>query len=161
MAKNSGQSEILELKIARNQADEYDEIVVRQSGEACDCRDCEAAIKFGIHLFDWLIDADQRYRSELYEGKLAYDKETEQAIEYLLRRWHQRCDDLVNWANRHVARGFDVVHLAEFQRRCEESTAIIAALDETKADQTMSEPLLLLRDKALEDHRNGQTADFF
>lgn len=160
MANNSANAESLDLRIARNHADEYEQLI-KQSKEACDCQDCQTCMKFGIHQFDWLIDTDQRYRSALYKGKSAHDPKLEQAIEFLMRRWHHGCADVIKWAKHHVQLGFDVAYLDEFQQRCEESAAIIRSLDEGKGDRMMSDPLILLRDQALEEHRDGQTAEFF
>ena len=157
--------ESLELKIARSQADEYGGIIQRNivelSDEACDCRDCEAVIKFGIQHFDWLMAADERYRSDVYAGKQQYSKKMEDALAYLVLRWHEQCGAVLEWAARHKRLGFDVAGLEEFQTRCDESAAIISSLQQAEGSKMMSDPLILLRDKALEEHRDGQTAEFF
>ena len=159
MGKTSAQSESLEMRIARRHADEYDEIVA-QSDEARDCQDCEACLKLGIQAFDWILGADESYRKGVYEGKCGYDKEIEEALGDLIRRWHQRCGQVLKWARHHVSLGFDVAHLADFERRCKESEAIVESLTEPEGDRIMSEPLILLQDKALEEHGDGQTAEF-
>jgi hypothetical protein len=150
----------MEMRIARRQADDYDELLMQQSREACDCHDCQSSMKLGIQVFDWIIDADKSYRKQLYEGKGTYSPVLEGALAGLLRRWYRQSDGMIAWAEHHVSLGFTVAHLAEFKRRCEEARAILKSLDESDNNRIMSEPLIVLRDNALEDHRNGQTAEF-
>jgi hypothetical protein len=157
MPKTSGN---LELAIARRQADDYDALVMQQSREACDCHDCESTMKLGIQVFDWIISADRTYRKNLFAGSHPYDAEMEAALAELLRRWHRQCDQVIQWANHHVGLGFDVANLSDFKNRREEASAMIKSLDDGDHDRIMSEPLILLRDQALEEHRNGQTAEF-
>jgi hypothetical protein len=157
MPKTAGN---LELAIARRQADDYDELVTQQSREACDCHDCESTMKLGVQVFDWIISADRTYRKDVFAGSGPYDPEMEAALAELLRRWHRQCDRVIQWANHHVGLGFDVANLSDFKTRCEEASAMLKSLDDRENERIMSEPLILLRDKALEEHRDGQTAEF-
>lgn len=157
MQKTTGN---LELAIARRQADDYDELVMQQSRDACDCHDCESALKLGNQVFDWIISADRTYRKNLFAGSHPYDAEIEAALAELLRRWHRQCENVIQWANHHVGMGFEVAHLSDFKSRCDEASAMLKSLDDCENNRIMSEPLILLRDQALEDHRNGQTAEF-
>jgi hypothetical protein len=160
MANNAGHSEGLKMRIARRHADEYDDLI-KQSNEACDCQDCETTLKLGIEVFDWIIDTDQEYRGDVYAEKRPYSQEMEEALEHLMRRWYGGCGVMIRWAEHHIQLGFEVSHLKEFKQRCEEAAGIVESLDEGKEDRIMSDPLIILRDKALEEHRNGQTAGFF
>ncbi len=148
------------MRIARRQADDYDELLMQQSEEACDCHDCQSSIKLGIQVFDWIIGADRSYRKALYAGRANYDQLMEVALAELLRRWYAKCDGVLKWAKYHEKLGFEVARLAEFKQRCEEARAMVRSLDESKGDRIMREPLIILRDKALDDHLNGQTAEF-
>jgi hypothetical protein len=159
MIKSSNQPGALKLTIARRHADEYDNLIT-QSHEACDCQDCEACIRLGIQVVDWIIEADEGYRRALYDDPKLYDEETEKMLEFLMRRWQQKCETVIQWAQRNVDRGFTVNHFDEFKKRCASATAIVESLDDSPGDRVMSEPLIVLRDQALDDHRNGQTADF-
>ena len=149
----------LELSIAGKRSDEYEEIV-QASKVGCDCQDFEACLKVGIQWFDWIIAADERYRSALYDGKASYDKGTEDALERYLRNWHQKSAIVLDRAAHYGSLGFELSGLAEFQRRCEEAAAMVDSLDESEHDGIMSEPLIILRDQALHEHRNDQTAEF-
>jgi hypothetical protein len=150
----------LKMRIARRHADEYDALI-KESNEACDCQDCQTCMKLGIQVFDWIIDADQSYRQSLYKGESDYDPQMEGALAYLIRRWCENGEAVVRWAKRHVSLGFDVMHLDQFCQRLEEARAIIRSLNDDGSGRIMSEPLILLRDRALEEHRNGETAEFF
>jgi hypothetical protein len=161
MSHSPEQSESLGLRITRNQAAEYEEIVIQQSREACRCRDCESTIKLGVQVFDWIVDLDEDYRRDLFAGKGEYDKSLESDLEVLLRGWHRRCAEVIAWAEENIRLGFEVSNLDQFRDRCEQAKAMVASLDKAKNGNIMSEPLITLRDQALEDYRNGQTAEFF
>lgn len=153
-------SENLELRIARRHGDDYDEVVVQQSEQARDCHDCESALKLGCEVFDWIIEADQRYRRDLYDRKRDHSQKIEDDLAFLIRRWHEKSIGILQWAQRQVDAGFDVAHFSDFQRRWEEAAAIVESLDEGRKDSPMSKPLIALRDQALHEHQHGETAEF-
>jgi hypothetical protein len=155
----SPESGRLELAIARKRSDEYDE-VVRMSNDGCDCKDFEVCLRVGIQYFDWIIASDERYRSALYNGKTAYDKEVEDALENLIRGWHRNGELVLKAAQQFSQLGFDVEGMAEFQRRFDEAAAIVESLDETDEDRIMSQPLIDLRDQAVLEHERGTTTEF-
>jgi len=126
----------------------------------CDCKDFDACLKVGIQYFDWIIASDERYRSALYDGKTPYDVELENALEFLMRGWHQKCGPVLEAAQHYVELGFEIDGLAEFKRRCKEAAAIVDSLDENEGDRIMGQPLIILRDQALVEHDNGTTAEF-
>jgi hypothetical protein len=149
----------LELRIARNRSDEFDE-VVRLSKEGCDCKDFEACLKLGIQYFDWIVASDERYRSALYDGKTAYDKEFENTLAMLMRGFHHNCQQILEMAAVFSKRNYELPALAQFEMRCREAAAIVDSLDETDGDRIMSEPLIILQDRAILEHQNEQTAEF-
>jgi hypothetical protein len=160
MANKSAHPEALKMRIARRRAEEYGNLI-RESEEACDCQGCETCMKVGIQVFDWILDADQGFRRDVYEGKYPYDADMEDALEELMRHWYKLSAGAIKWAEKHISLGFDVAYFAEFKQRVEEASAMVEAFDDNGGQRTVSEPLILLRDQALEEHRNGQTAEFF
>lgn len=145
--------------IARGQLAEYDRILADHA-EAEDCGRCEAYMELGIQVFQWILRADQDYRRELYQNPNAHSEAGEKELESLVRGWLVHGQGLLQWAERFAARGFQVRHLEEFRRSFDEAAAIVASFDETDADRVMPEPLIVLRDQALLDHRHGETSEF-
>jgi hypothetical protein len=149
----------LALEIARKQLAFYDE-VLQQHGEAMLCQDCEACLRLGVQAFESIIEADRAYRRSVNSKPEGFDPEEERKQVAMLRDWHSNSQSVKNWAIHFVERGFSVGSLEEFDRCYEEAAAIIDSFNESRADRTMSEPLIALRDEALESHRNGQTSEF-
>lgn len=145
--------------IARGQLAEYDRILAEHA-EAEDCGRCESFMELGIQVFQWILKADQDYRRELYANPKVHSEAVEQELESLVRGWLAHGAGLIDWAERNAVRGFQVKHIGEFRRSFEEATAIVASFDETAADRRMTEPLIVLRDEALIEHRNGETSEF-
>jgi hypothetical protein len=149
--------EMVTRAIARGQLALYD-LIMQQHYEAEDCCNCESCMELGNQVFDWIIEADQAYRRNLYAHPENFDEEVEAELEILMRGWQARCQEVIQWAERHAARGFSVTHFTDFRRRCEEATAIVESFDE--GESVMAEPLIVLRDQALLEHRNGETSEF-
>lgn len=144
--------------IARGQLAEYDRILADHA-EAEDCGTCESYLELGVQVFHWIIKADQDYRRELYQSQAAHSEAVERELETLMRRWHSRCQSMLAWADRQVARGFQVAHLDEFRQCTDEAAAIVESFEEG-GQGAMPPPLILLRDQALLDHQNGETSEF-
>ena len=147
----------LALRAARRHVHTFaDECEIQKNQrDVDDCLDCEAFLQLGIDAFRWLIRADEAHRKGVFSGQ-DYDAEFDRVIQELFRLWLKPCvyaDELVTALQ---ARGCELTNLAEF-RRCErEVLAIVRALE----DASLTEPMQQLRDSAVTEHRNGETAEF-
>jgi hypothetical protein len=159
MPQPTEQSELASRAIARGQLAEYDRILADHA-EAEDCGTCESYLELGIQVFHWIIKADQDYRRELYRDQTTYSETVERELETLMRRWHARSQAMLTWADRQIARGFQLAHLEDFRHCAEEAAAIVNSFDDTSGKHVMLPPLILLRDQALIDHQNGETSEF-
>lgn len=136
-----------------NFADECE--IMRGHREAMECRDCDTVMQLGIDAFAWLIRADECLRAAVYEG-MGYDADADEAIRELFRGWLRPCEPVNKWIEIQAQRGYHLDNLEEF-RKCErEVRSIVKAWD---AD-AMTDAMRDLRDKALSEHRNGETAEF-
>jgi hypothetical protein len=159
MHQTAQQSDSPSRTIARGQLAEYERILAEHA-EAEDCGRCELYMELGIQVFQWILKADQDYRRELYANPTLHSEAVEKELESLVRGWLTHGAGLIAWAERNVARGFQVKHLEDYRRSFDEATAIVESLDDTDAREQMTEPLILLRDQALLEHRNGETSEF-
>jgi hypothetical protein len=158
------QNEFASHVIARAQLALYDRImsdrILANDAEAEDCATCESYRELGVQVFHWIIKADQDYRRELYRDPATHSEAVERELEALMRRWHARSQAMLTWADRQIARGFQLAHLDDFRHCAEEAAAIVKSFDDTSGTHVMLPPLILLRDQALIDHQNGETSEF-
>lgn len=133
--------------------------VKRTHREAMDCCDCEAFLQLGIDAFDWLVRADTVIRQAIYRGVYAHDPQVEAVLQDLFRSWLEPCEYAEQWIQLQECRGSPVANLSKFRECREEVRAIVESFD--NGEETMPAPLADLRDQALEEHRNGQTSEFF
>jgi hypothetical protein len=147
------------LRIAQEHAEQYSKIM-QQHYEAMDCFDCEAYLQSGIDTFRWFIRADRVIRLAIYKEVYGHDPKIDQVLESLFRGWLVNCPKAEEWVTVQEKRGYTVSNLDEFRHCCEETRAIVESLDSDKP-HVMDKPLISLRDEALQDYSNGQTAEFF
>lgn len=155
-------SEDLTLKYARQHVAHYREEhkLMADHREAMDCFDCEAYLQLGIDAFHWLVKADAVIRRAIYRGVYEHDPEVDAALQDLFRGWLEPCGNAEKWVAVPEKRGYTVSNLDEFRNCCEEVRAIVKSFDETEKDWIMSEPLITLRNQAMQEHQDGQTAEF-
>ncbi len=127
--------------------------------ESVECRNCEDFLQLGIDAFDWIVRADRLVRHAMFNGIGEFDHDqAEDAICALCRGWLEPCE----LANKLVAfqhqRGFRVDNLDRFRECCVEMQAIVHA--QNAMDDEIPNAVAELRDKAIEEHRDGQTAEF-
>jgi hypothetical protein len=92
----------------------------------------------------------------LYAGDVEFDREFEATLESLFRQWLAPCAFAGHWIAEVEAQGHSPENLAAF-RQCEaEVRGLVKFLD----NDEMTDPMRRLRDRAIEEHRNGQTAEF-
>lgn len=130
--------------------------VLREHHAAMDCRDCEDFLDRGIHAFHALIRADQFLRLAVAEGSLKYNPAIEHALEDLFRAWLGPCDRAQRWVDSLQQQGFEVSNVEAFKQCEAEVRAIVDHLN----DDQLTQPIRELRDAAIKEHRNGDTAEF-
>jgi hypothetical protein len=133
--------------------------VMAHHAEAMDCRNCEAFLQMGIDAFEWLMRADRAFRAAVYRGEKEYDLDSEKSLSILCKNWLVPCDVAEQWIETQQTRRYEIDNLEEFRRCVQEMTAIVEASDEGD-NVTLPKHIAILRDKAVDEHRNGQTAEF-
>jgi hypothetical protein len=135
------------------------EDVMQRHAEAMDCRNCEAFLQMGIDAFEWLMRADRAFRMAIYRGEKEYEADSEKSLRILCRNWLVPCDVAEKWIETQQTKGYEIDNLDEFRRCVSEITAIVDA-DEEGDNAPLPEQIAMFRDSAIEEFRNGQTAEF-
>ena len=137
----------------------HEDEVMTDYGQAMDCRDCEAFLQLGIDAFNWVIRADQIARQAMFEGTADFDHDAaEDGICALCRLWLKSCDRAEKWIALQLSRNLNVDNLDRFRECYAQMHAIVKVQD--AADEEMPEVIAELRDRAIKEHRNGETAEF-
>jgi hypothetical protein len=151
-------TDVLALRQARRHVENFnDELkLMTQHREAMDCLDCEAFLQVGIDAYTWLVRADETIRKAIYLELAEYDPKTGSCIQELFRAWLNPCSFAHWWIDQQLKRGFQVDNLKEF-RECENQVrAIVNSFD----SDALTDPMRGLRDSAVTEHSNGETAEF-
>lgn len=127
--------------------------------EAMDCRDCEAFLQLGIDAFGWLVRADQVAHAKAREDSVAEHQfaEIAESLRLLFRAWLGPCEFAENWIADQEAREYVVENAHRFREYREEVEAVVESFD---SEDLATDALIALRDKAVADYRNGETAEF-
>ncbi|MDX1928288.1 MAG: hypothetical protein SFV81_17300 [Pirellulaceae bacterium] len=151
----------LYIRNAESSVDRFVELedgVMLESAQAVDCLDCEACLSAGIHSFRFIQEADSMLRLAILQGSFEFDAdELDRNIKRLLTRWIARVERAFAWIERCQKNGYTLDNLAEFKICVAEVFAIL----NFDPDREMSEEFKRLRDKAVVEHRNGETVDCF
>lgn len=151
--------DVLALKMARRHVKDFNDesdCLIREHREAMECLDCEAFLQIGIDAFQWLTRADLVVRKAIFLGKLEYDPELDAQIAGEFRKWLGACDSAKAWMEKQIGRGYKLDNLDDF-RECEDQ---VRAIVESMGSDVLTEPMRELRDRAITEHRNGETAEF-
>ena len=127
--------------------------------EAIDCLDCEAFLQLGIDAFAWIMRADQALRVAAADGKIEYDDKLEDGLRALCRAWLKPCPCAQQWIEQQQQRGYNLDNLDPFRNCRDEMRAIVASFDATD-DEKLPGKIAALRDQALSELANGETAEF-
>jgi hypothetical protein len=153
-------NESLYIRKARQHVGEFDREsqFLRDHQEAMNCLDCDAFLQMGVDAFDWLIQTDRVYRKVLYDDQAAYNAEFEATLVLLFRALLSACDGAEPWIASVIERGYQLDNLSSFHKSVAELRGIVRFYG---ADQTqLPDKMRALRDQAIGEHRNGQTAEF-
>jgi hypothetical protein len=123
-----------------------------------DCRDCEAFLQLGIDAFEWIMRADRVLRSAAATGEFNYSKTVDKGFRILCEDWLRPCDFAIKWIAKHAELGYEVENRTRFLTCYEEMVAIVESGDENGRE--LAAAMRELRDQAVNEHLNGQTAEF-
>jgi hypothetical protein len=144
--------------VVKSYADEEGRL--REHHEAMECRDCEDFLQLGIDAFDWIVRADQLIREAAYRNVAGLDyAQAERAVRTLCEAWLKPCKQAQAIIAGQTERGFCIENLARFRKCCEEMQAIVKAQTSTE-EEVIPDPITQLRDDAIQEYRDGQTAEF-
>lgn len=154
----------LAYRIAREQVDRFGDTEPFGPGQqlghdqdlVVDLLDCQAFLQTGIDAFHWIHRADQSFRTAIYQEGADDASQALGTIDALLTDWLQACGFANRWIDKQGKRGHEPENLAQF-RECE---AEVRAIVQARQEDELPDGLRDLRDKAIEDHRNGQTSEF-
>lgn len=154
--------DLLYLRNARQSVHGYTsfasaDCVICESQQAVDCMDCEAFIECGIASFRFLMHASEKVREAVYDGKIEFSIEFENAILALVKDWLTPVAVAEQWIARCLANGYSVEKLSQF-RECVDEARALVGFDQERA---MSAAAADLRDRALQEHQNGETVEMF
>ncbi len=127
-----------------------------ESAQAADCLDCEAFLSAGIHSFRTIEEADSMLRLAILRGNLELEG-LDGLIRGLLSKWHTPVWNAMEWIEQCEKNGYVLDNVREF-KNCKDEARAILDFDQ---NQEMSKALQRLRDKAVLEHRNGETVDCF
>ena len=155
-------AESLAFRTAKKHVDSYSEEsanLMAAHDEAMDCRDCEAFLQMGIDAFDWLMRADRAYHMAMYRSEIDHDPKLEDALARLCEGWLVPCEFAERWIERQLTNGYQIDNLEGF-RRCVTEMSAIVEVNREDGDQKLPEQIAELRDTAIQENRNGETAEF-
>jgi len=132
--------------------------VIEESRQAIDCLNCEANLQNGINAWNFIMKADEAIHWALCKNHITDDEGEDllTLIDRLVTTWLGPFDRMTQWISRCEARGYKVEYKDRF----------LACLEEARANakydpqQPMPECILDLKDEALREHENGETAEF-
>jgi hypothetical protein len=156
-------SDVFQLRTAKSRVSEYehefDDLAVR-CAEANECRDLEDFLRLGIEAFDWIERADLWLRGVVASESISRDEEDAvvAAIDAMCRAWLRPCKFARDWIARVQAMDFQIENLDRFRECCLQMESIVA--DQGIDTKAMTSVLADMKSAALEDHRNGETAEF-
>jgi hypothetical protein len=157
----SNNAESLAFRTAKKHVDAYSEesALMADHYEAMDCWDCEAFLQLAIDAFEWLMRADRAYRMSVYRGEREPDAGLEASLERLCEGWLNPCAFAETWVEKRVTKGYRIDNLAEFRQCAREMSAIVEAIND-RGDESLPKGIAVFRNAAIEEHRNGETAEF-
>jgi len=155
-------AEDLTFRTARKHVQNFghEKDVMEQHREAMDYWDCEAFLQLGIDAFDWVIRADLSARKHENEGRIGPEeaKECAKRLIEFCKDWLSYSTVAEHWTAVQIDRGYQLERLDAFEKCRDELKAIVGAHECT--DFMLPSALAKLRDHALEEHKNGKTAEF-
>lgn len=146
-------------KHVKNYSGECDALM-KEHRAAMYCRDCEAFLLLGIDAFDWLIRADKSLRSDLAEDASFDCDNIFQRLESDCRQWLKTSELAESWIRDNEKNGYQVDKSDQFRKCYSEMRSIVAFFDADAENGVLPDAMAKLRDEALSEHANDQTAEF-
>ncbi len=95
---------------------------------------------------------------EVYRGAREYDSSFDEALHALCRSWLEPCAFADGWIETQLTRGFEIENLVRFRQCADEMIAMVAAWESEQ--QALPGAIAELRDAAIGEHHDGETAEF-
>jgi len=154
-------TDFLAVRNAESHVRSYNDVstdLMSRHAEAMDCRNCEAFLQMGIDAFDWLRRADREIRLNFYRNEAEFDLQATAALAKLCEVWQEPVAFAEKWIAIQQQRGGEIDNLVEFRHCVEEMAAIVEA--NAAATEDVPESIATLRDLAIQENHDGQTAEF-
>ncbi len=119
------------------------------------CRDAEATAALAIAVFLAIDVIDMNRRAAVLAGREPFDPAEDDIIEGLYREWTDSAGHVAAMIDAAEADGFDVNFSEPFRRANREAQAMFVPDSQYFSGQALTD----LRDRAIDDHRSGLTAD--
>lgn len=111
-------------------------------------------LKFGMYIYDALIELDEVWRDAVLSGHLEYCPDVQGTIRRPFDLWLEPCQKLETAIRHFEDRGYVVDRAPDFRKRHAEAAWIVRKA----ADVFASDRFVALRDAALDEHAKGNTA---
>ncbi|MDB5876333.1 MAG: hypothetical protein JWQ07_5775 [Ramlibacter sp.] len=120
------------------------------------CRKAEAKAALAVGVFLAIDVIDMSRRAAVFSGRQAFDPTEDAIIESLYREWLESANKVSAVIDAAESDGFEVDYIESFRRAHREARAMFVPDSQFFAGQALTD----IRDRAVDDHRGGLTADF-
>jgi hypothetical protein len=124
--------------------------------EAMACQNLEDLLLVGVSLSFGIDMIDTQWREAMMADQVPYASSDEEEIRDFYRTWLAPAEGMLANIARMEARGYEVKWADQFRRACREARAIF--IDDSEF--FMGDALVELRDRAIDDYREGRTVEF-
>ncbi|MCE9545301.1 MAG: hypothetical protein K8T25_07265 [Planctomycetia bacterium] len=119
------ETEMLELRIARESVQDFHDNLMQAHAEAMDCLECEELLDKGISAYKWLSQAEATLREGAARGICPFTDKLRQALETLYYFWLDPCKYAEERIAAALEKGYNPDNLQEFRDCCERVRAWI------------------------------------
>lgn len=113
----------------------------------------EATINWGNSIFHSLSEYDATLHATVNRGQIPYDEDMFEAVRANYRTWLEVSESWLSVAEQYGKMGCEIRGIDRFRENCERARSIFVPDDQFFKDKALTD----IRDKAIEDHRNGRT----
>jgi len=119
------------------------------------CFDVEDAIAYGNIIFQRLSEYDVTWHAEVFEDEIPYEEGEFNKIQQNYRDWLQVAKTWLPWIKHHEEKDYEVRGAVEFRENCRKATNLFVPDNQFFQGQKLVD----LRDRAIDDHRDGRVAN--
>ncbi len=141
--------------VAKRQIEIIDEQWKANHIEAMSCWSFQDLLLLCIETFDRINREDEGWRQSVFSGKYSYSSEEENVFVGLYTNWLETCKNFLAQLSHFKERGYSVECAVRFYECIREAEGILTP----DTDFYVSDTLVCLRDKAIDEHRRGEVED--